>query len=68
MAIAGRSTFSNGRNRTVAAAIKPPVLPREIIASPWPSLTSSIARAMEQSFFRRRTSSGLSSMVSTSAA
>src|SRR5438034_4512809 len=48
VAIAGRSTFSNGRSLTVAAATRPPVLPREIIASPWPCLTSSKARAMEQ--------------------
>jgi len=38
-----------------------------IIASPWPCLVSSRARAIEQSFFLRRTSSGLSSIVSTSA-
>jgi len=35
----------------VAAAKMPPVLPRETSASALPSLTSSAARAMEESFF-----------------
>ena len=65
-AMAGRSTVSRVPSLSFDAAINPPVLPHDMTTSPFLSVTRSIARAMEQPFFLRRTSMGLSSMVSTS--
>ena len=45
-----------------------PVLPQLTTTLAWPSLTSSMARTIEESFFRLSAISGLSSMVTTSEA
>ena len=55
-----------GPTLKVPAAKMPPVLPRETSASALPSLTSSAARAMEESFFLRSATTGLSSISTTS--
>ena len=63
-----RSTDSNRRSLRVAAATSAPVFPGEMTASAFPSRTNSTARTIEQSFFFRTASIGLSSMTTTSEA
>jgi hypothetical protein len=60
VAMQPRSTPAMRPTLNVAAAKMPPVLPRETSASALPSLTSSAARAMEESFFLRSAIAGLS--------
>ena len=70
MTAAMRRAFnrSSRRSRKSRSPPAPPVLPGEMTASALPSRTSSTARTIEQSFFLRTASSGLSSMVMTSEA
>jgi hypothetical protein len=54
------------RSRSVPHAIRAPVLPQLTTTFASPFFTSSMARAIEESFFFFRATSGLSSIVMTS--
>jgi len=54
------------RKRKVPAAMSAPVLPQLTTTLALPSFTNSIARTIEESFFRFNAINGLSSIVTTS--